>query len=324
VLGEGTLDGKDTVEVACAPYSAWSAWAQFDAPPPQLGFSIHTSGHRPRIQHFPLPWIICSQAETCHLDASSWRAQLPRYLLASSSKLVSRSASRDFIASYKLTDLFRPDRDKKKRENLANQILGKGRRDSAPAGGNIGNRKATSSAPPSLASRIGVNKVRLTILRHERGVESSSKLMLTSVQRPPPGRNAQATRNAARLAIPRTSSASVVERGNRIYSKIRSEQQNGSSGQFSFQDHTSDPSPGISIRGAAGPCTVVASNFAPGTTALDISRVMEPVGGEIISCRLVSSNPTVICEMVFKDRSGAENVVKMFNNRKVWRLTSLT
>lgn len=73
---------------------------------------------------------------------------------------------------------------------------------------------------------------------------------------------------------------------------------------------------GISIKGAAGPYMVVASNFAPGTTAADIEAVMAPVGGSMEYCKLVASSPTVIAEMAFLDKSGAENVISMFNNKK--------
>ena len=62
---------------------------------------------------------------------------------------------------------------------------------------------------------------------------------------------------------------------------------------------------------------MVASNFAPGTTAADIEAVMVPVGGEVQYCKLVASNPTVIAEMAFLEKSGAENVISMFNNKKV-------
>lgn len=34
-------------------------------------------------------------------------------------------------------------------------------------------------------------------------------------------------------------------------------------------------------------------------------------------CKLLSSTPTVIVEMVFVERTGAENVIAMFNNKKV-------
>lgn len=71
------------------------------------------------------------------------------------------------------------------------------------------------------------------------------------------------------------------------------------------------------IRGLAGPYVVVGSNFAPGTTAADIQSAMEPVGGEVQSCKIVASSPTVIAEMTFTDKGGAENVIATFNNQKV-------
>jgi len=74
----------------------------------------------------------------------------------------------------------------------------------------------------------------------------------------------------------------------------------------------------ISIRGAAGgPYVVVASNFAPGTTAADIESVMRGVGGEILYCRLVASTPTVIAEMGFPELGSADRVIATFNNKKV-------
>ena len=73
----------------------------------------------------------------------------------------------------------------------------------------------------------------------------------------------------------------------------------------------------MTIRGAAGPYTVIAQNFAPGTTAADIESVMLPIGGIMANCRLIASSPTVIAEMAFLDRSGADNVIEMFNNKKV-------
>lgn len=75
----------------------------------------------------------------------------------------------------------------------------------------------------------------------------------------------------------------------------------------------------MSIRGAAtsAPLVIVAQNFAPGTTAADIESVMLKVGGELTSCRLVSSTPTVIAEMQFADPAGADNVIEQFNGKKV-------
>jgi hypothetical protein len=76
---------------------------------------------------------------------------------------------------------------------------------------------------------------------------------------------------------------------------------------------------GISIRGLAGLTVVMASNFAPGTTSADIQSAMEPVGGRMQSCRIITASPTVIAEMVFMERSGAENVIATFNGQKVMR-----
>jgi len=75
----------------------------------------------------------------------------------------------------------------------------------------------------------------------------------------------------------------------------------------------------MSIRGMAhpGPFVVIASNFAVGTTAADIEAAMTPVGGEISSCHLLSAKPTVMAEIVFVNKEGAENVIATFNNQKV-------
>lgn len=73
----------------------------------------------------------------------------------------------------------------------------------------------------------------------------------------------------------------------------------------------------INIRGLAGPCVVVGSNFAPGTTAADIESAMIPSGGEMQSCKIVSYSPFLVAEMVFAERANAENVIATFNNKKV-------
>ena len=61
----------------------------------------------------------------------------------------------------------------------------------------------------------------------------------------------------------------------------------------------------------------MAQNFAPGTTAADIESVMLSVGGQMTSCKLVASNPTVIAEMAFVEKGGAEKVIDTFNGKKV-------
>ena len=73
-----------------------------------------------------------------------------------------------------------------------------------------------------------------------------------------------------------------------------------------------------SIRGTKpGPYVVLAQNFAPGTTAADIESVMGEVTGQIMSCKLVASSPTVIAEISFAEKPGAEKVIDKFNGKKV-------
>ncbi|KAL8701163.1 MAG: hypothetical protein Q9201_005053 [Fulgogasparrea decipioides] len=72
----------------------------------------------------------------------------------------------------------------------------------------------------------------------------------------------------------------------------------------------------ITIRGLAGPVTVIGSNFAQGTSAADIESAMFPVGGEMQDCRIVAKSPTVVAEMVFSEKAKADNVIATFNNKR--------
>ena len=105
-----------------------------------------------------------------------------------------------------------------------------------------------------------------------------------------------------------------VAKDNRLYAALQSESVlNGNDPIISVRG----ASKGISIRGVAGPFTVEAINFAPGTTAEDIRAAMEPQGGEIITCRLLKVRPTVEAEIVFAEKAGAEAIISIFNNQKV-------
>lgn len=73
----------------------------------------------------------------------------------------------------------------------------------------------------------------------------------------------------------------------------------------------------ITIRGAAGPYTVIGKNFAPGTTAADIESAMGPIGGPMEDCRIISHKPTVVAEMVFLEKAKAENVIATFDSKRV-------
>lgn len=73
--------------------------------------------------------------------------------------------------------------------------------------------------------------------------------------------------------------------------------------------------PSLTIKGLAGPFTVMGQNFAPGTTPADVESAMTPIGGEMVSCRLVKSQPFVLMEMVFASREGGERVIETFNDK---------
>lgn len=82
--------------------------------------------------------------------------------------------------------------------------------------------------------------------------------------------------------------------------------------------NTDPPTSGLNIKGrASGPCAVVGSNFAPGTTADDIESAFSPVGGTVLGCRLLSTYPAVSAEVIFADKRGAYDVVAKFNAQKV-------
>lgn len=67
----------------------------------------------------------------------------------------------------------------------------------------------------------------------------------------------------------------------------------------------------------------MAKNFARGTTAADIESATTPVGGVTISCRIIAEMPSVIAEIVFETKEGADNVVNTFNNQNVSQLDKI-
>ena len=83
---------------------------------------------------------------------------------------------------------------------------------------------------------------------------------------------------------------------------------------------TSRPS-GLSIKGKAGPWTVVANNFAPGTTADDIEATLsrDAVDDDgrsgLLSCRLLAAQPNVMAELVFTERAIADRIISTYNNQ---------
>ncbi len=203
-------------------------------------------------------------------------------------------------------------REKKQNEVLAQQYLGSSRgraalTPGAGAGPGAIATKRNESEKPTLLSRIsgaGVQK-RSSSAKPAGSIEGKWQHDLHKLNNPngPP---------ATRAQLSRTVSASQVDRNSRTYDKFASTLTRNANVR-------NNDAAGFSIRGVAagGPYTVIASNFAPGTTAADIEAVMSPHGGETLGCRLLSASPTVMVELQFVDKAGAENVIATFNNQKV-------
>jgi hypothetical protein len=90
--------------------------------------------------------------------------------------------------------------------------------------------------------------------------------------------------------------------------------------QLNVRDAASNGSEGIRVRGRAKQETfaVIAQNFAPDTTASDIESAIVPdrEAAGLVSCRLITSNPTVIAELVFTKKESAEEIIRKYNNQR--------
>jgi hypothetical protein len=69
----------------------------------------------------------------------------------------------------------------------------------------------------------------------------------------------------------------------------------------------------VSIRGIAGPFSVLAQNFAPGTSAADVENAFTRVGGQILKCVVLKTEPFVLVEAVFARREGGELAINKFD-----------
>ncbi|KAI9867076.1 MAG: hypothetical protein M1813_000474 [Trichoglossum hirsutum] len=194
-------------------------------------------------------------------------------------------------------EMIKAGRLRKKNEALANQIFGKGR-----SGSGMVSRKA-SSTPPSLASRIGVTK-RTVSATTKSNIDDKWSHDLHHKNNPHASRVSQ---------LPLRHSSARITRDNRLYAALQSDVTPNS--VLDNQINIRGAANGISIRGSAGPYAVLASNFAPGTTAADIRSALEQHVTDIISCIVLSAAPTVIAEIVFQQRNSAETVIATFNNQ---------
>ncbi|KAL4880744.1 hypothetical protein BJY04DRAFT_190739 [Aspergillus karnatakaensis] len=192
-------------------------------------------------------------------------------------------------------EIIQASRQKKKNEELANKLLGKNRRASAPGSG-VG--KAQNATPGSLASRIGVTKRSAST---NPGSKASSRAASAT------GRNTAPIAKSTRRRRPDE---------DRLMSAL-----NPAKGQANVRNNKG----GINIKGASSaPFVVVGSNFAPGTTAADIQSAIEPVSGKILTCWVTSHNPTVTAEITFAEKTAAEKAVANFHNQRAdGRLLSL-
>ncbi|KAJ5811239.1 hypothetical protein N7447_010755 [Penicillium robsamsonii] len=207
-------------------------------------------------------------------------------------------------------EIIQADRQKKKQEELANQLLGKNRRSSAPGSGSGTGKKAQNKSqtakPGSLASRIGVSK------------RSASATVQPNKNKPAPTTSNNRTRGKPgkkdRVNVDQVRTAFQPENG----------PGNARPGKFA---QNSRPSGGMNmtIKGASGPFIVVGRNFAPGTTAADIQSALEPITGPMISCQIVASQPSVVAEFAYAEKAAAELVVANFHNQRAdGRLLTMT
>lgn len=195
--------------------------------------------------------------------------------------------------------LLQADRQKRKHEQLANQLLGKGRRSSTPSNGvrkagtagNLANRIAFANRSFSAMPKVHVTPKSLANAQPQHVSTAGLAHNSRPVRENPMARKAQKERLSENLN--------------------KMDWDSSANGQATVRNGGE-----ISILGAAGPYTVVGSNFAPGTTAADIESAMAPIGGEMLDCQITSQKPTVVAEMVFSEKARAENVIATFNNKR--------
>ncbi|KIV77312.1 hypothetical protein PV11_09118 [Exophiala sideris] len=187
----------------------------------------------------------------------------------------------DTKAAASFDALIQADRNRRKNEALANEIFGR-------------NKQKENNRPAKAAPRTNDLASRIT--------KRSNSVARSSSPRNPPSRpasstpqNARSTRLATALTSPQVNIVSTPR---------------GTTGK------------GLSIKGKAGPFTVEASNFAPGTTAADIESALQGDtvddngGNGMLSCRVISTSPAVVAEMVFSERAIADRVISTYNNQR--------
>ena len=205
-------------------------------------------------------------------------------------------------------DFVKDAREKKRNEALAQQFLGsRGRKAAASGSGAASLTGRANSQKPTLLSRMsGVQKQRSSSAKPATSIDDKWQHDLHKLNNP---------RGPPQKGFNRTVSTSQLDRNARAprnFDRLAS--------SMNREAFSRDGDIGLNIKGAAsstGPRTVVASNFAPGTTAADIEQVMGQVGGELVECRVIVAKPTVMAELTFGTKDGAQNVIATFNGKKV-------
>jgi hypothetical protein len=212
-------------------------------------------------------------------------------------------------------DFVQGAREKKRNEALAQHFLGSRGRKANGSGSGAGSLdgRAISQKPTLLSRMSGVQKQRSSSAKPATNIDGKWQHDLHTLNNPngPP-----------RKGVNRTVSSSQIDRNTRTFDKFAPALNRDG---FSRNARDGPADLGLNIRGAAtssGPHTVMASNFAIGTTAADIEQVMGQVGGELLECRVVVAKPTVMAELTFATKDGAENVIATFNGKKVGAATA--
>lgn len=196
--------------------------------------------------------------------------------------------------------------------------------------------KRELSTRPSLASRVGVQKVRYDAINvttkysepcyyiNPHKASQRAPFLRQTLSAPSKTKNSTEKTwdhdlhhvnnpQAVRAGRLRGSPHVQIGKGNRLYESLTTETDLNGPSSLTFDQMAGN---NISIRGIAGPYVVVASNFAQGTSDADITSAVSQYG-EPLSCKIVSTSPTLTAEIVFADKSNAEQVVNVFNNQLV-------
>ncbi|KAM3421715.1 hypothetical protein BST61_g2097 [Cercospora zeina] len=202
--------------------------------------------------------------------------------------------------SVSFDQLLQESRKKRKAEQLAQEIFGKRNRSQTPQG-----PRSKPAPGASLASRVGIAKPR-----------TASLPRTNSASAPRANRPQQPTRPALNDDN-RARSTTYQQRAPQVNPDPVTDVKSNDYAGYEAPPAVVNGNTNISFRGAAtSQHVVVAQNFAPGTTAADIESVMTDVGGTVVNCKLTAETPTVVAEMTFEDKSGAEAVINTFNGKK--------